>query len=128
MQLLGDFNDCIDKTLSKDEQQKLIKKCINALVEINSLNHDTKMLVTADSNKFLEEVKKIDFAVVLPGEIGHSNYSHSEAAHMKTFLDFLMIANANKIYLARTSQMFKSGFARKASMVNNVQFEEFLIK
>ena len=75
-----------------------------------------------------KEVKKIDFAVVLPGEIGHSNYSHSEAAHMKTFLDFLMIANANKIYLARTSQMFKSGFARKASMVNNVQFEEFLIK
>lgn len=128
VQLLGDFNDCIDKTLSKDEQQKLIKKCINALVEINSLNHDTKMLVTADSNKFLEEVKKLDFAVVLPGEIGHSNYSHSEAAHMKTFLDFLMIANANKIYLARTSQMFKSGFARKASMVNNVQFEEFLIK
>ena len=32
------------KTLSKDEQQKLIKKCINALVEINNMNHGTKML------------------------------------------------------------------------------------
>lgn len=128
VQLLGDFNDCIDKTLPVDEQQKLIKKCIDALFEIYSVNHDTKMLVTADSCKFLEEVKKLDFAVVLPGEIGHSNYSHSETVHMKTFLDFLMIANANKIYLARTSKMFKSGFARKASMVNNVQFEEFIIK
>lgn len=128
VQLLGDFNDCIDKTLTEKEQQKLIKKCIDALVEINNMNHGTKMLVTADSSKFLEEVKKLEFVVVLPGEIGHSNYSHSEAAHMKTFLDFMMIANASKIYLARTSQMFKSGFARKASMVNNVPFEEFIIK
>lgn len=128
VKLLGDFNDCIDKTLTEKEQQKLIKKCIDALVEINNMNHGTKMLVTADSSKFLEEVKKLEFVVVLPGEIGHSNYSHSEAAHMKTFLDFMMIANASKIYLARTSQMFKSGFARKASMVNNVPFEEFIIK
>lgn len=128
VQLLGDFKDCIDKTLSDKEQEILIRKCINAIHEIHLKHPTCKVLVTADSQKFLDEISDIEFVYIIPGAIAHLNYSEDDNAHLKTFVDFMMISSASKAYLVRTKRMFKSGFARKAAMSSDTPFEEYLIE
>lgn len=128
VQLLGDFKDCISDTLPEEQQKRLIEKCIDAIYKIHSMNFTPKVLVTADSQKFLDYVSRIDFAYVIPGKVAHLNYSEDDNAHLKTFVDFIMISSAQKVYLARMDKMFKSGFARKAAMSSNVPFEEYIIK
>ena len=82
-----------------------------------------KMLVTADSRKFLEAVKGLPFVYVIKGKVGHINYEASDEVNMKTFLDFFMIANAQKVYLAKSDKMYNSDFSRRAAMIYNKKFE-----
>ena len=81
------------------------------------------MLVTADSTKFLQAAKSLPFVYIIKGEIGHINFVYSDEVNMKTFLDFFMIANAKKVYLAKSEGMYNSDFARRASMVYDKPFE-----
>lgn len=127
VQLLGDFEDCLKQTLPVEEQNILIKKCIDAIYKIHSIENKKRILITADSQKFLNQIKNIEFVYIIPGTIGHLNYSMDENTHLKTFIDFMMISSAQKVYLARTNKMFKSGFARKAAMLSNIPFEEYII-
>lgn len=71
VQLLGDFKDCIDKTLSNKEQEELIAKCTNAIFKIHLMHPSCKVLVTADSQKFLDTISKIEFVYIIPGKIAH---------------------------------------------------------
>ena len=50
------------------------------------------------------------------------NENNSFEIHLKTFLDFFLIANATKIYLLRNGKMYKSGFPKSASMIYNIPF------
>ena len=42
---------------------------------------------------------------------------------MKTFLDFLLIADAEAVYLCKSGKMYKSAFAQTAAMVHSKPFE-----
>lgn len=128
VKLLGDFNDCINITLSDTLQEELIEKCIIAIKDIYKNNNQKKILVTSDSLKFLSRLNVLKFVYVIPGEIKHINYNNSNVDFMKTFIDFMMISRAQKAYLARTNFMYKSGFAKKAAMVNNITFHEYIIQ
>ena len=124
VQLLGDFKDCDGDTLSANEQEYLILKSIKIVEKIKEWNKSvTKVLVTADSCKFLERVKILPYVYIVEGKIGHINFENSDDINMKTFLDFLMIANAQKVYLAKSGKMYKSDFARRAAMIYNKDFE-----
>lgn len=124
MQLLGDFEDCGGDTLPISQQSELIKKSIKVVVQIMKQNPKIdKMLVTADSGKFLEAVKSLPFVYIISGKIGHINYTASDEVNMKTFLDFFMIANAQKVYLAKSGKMYNSDFSRRAAMIYNKKFE-----
>lgn len=124
MQLLGDFKDCDGDTLSEKMQEELICKSINIVKVIKEQNKCIpKILVTSDSSKFLTRVKKLPFVYIVEGKVGHINFHSSDDVNMKTFLDFFMIANANKVYLAKSEKMYNSDFARRASMIYNKTFE-----
>lgn len=124
MQLLGDFKDCDGNILLDDQQELLIHKSINILYYIKEQNPDVeRMLVTADSIKFLQAARHLPFVYIIKGEIGHINFIHSDEVNMKTFLDFYMIANAKKIYLAKSGEMYNSDFARRASMIYEKPFK-----
>lgn len=124
---LGDFKDSIKIDLNETERQRLIEACLAALEDIHKLCHK-RILVATDSPRFMEIVRQKEFVTVLPGEIVHSAHSSSKASHMKTFLDFMMIANASKIYLVRGKYLYNSGFPKKASMINNTPFKEYFIR
>ena len=124
VQLLGDFIDCDGDTLPEEEQEELIIRSIQVIKDIKKKNASIpKILITTDSVKFLERVKTLPYTYIVEGKIGHINFEHSDDVNMKTFIDFLMISNAQKVYLAKAENMYKSDFARHAAMINGRPFE-----
>ena len=124
--LLGDFTDCTEVPLPENEQILLIEKSLEAVSRISAEApaHD-KILVTADSEKYLERAKKLKNVYIVPGKTGHIDYDHSDEVNMKTFLDFFLISKAKAVYLAKGSKMYNSAFAKTAAMVNNRPFEVY---
>lgn len=122
--LLGDFEDCTGSPLPVEERQQLIDECLAAIarIRLKAPAHD-RVLVTADSPTFVEQVKHMTDVYVIPGEIGHIDYKHSDAVNMKTFLDFWLISQAKAAYLFRTGKMYNSAFAKTAAMAGGKPFE-----
>ena len=129
-QLLGDFKEDGYKVLAKDEQNVLIKKCIDKVKELHTERHpDNKILVTSDSGRFLQEItKQLDFVRIIPGKVVHMDHTANAAfdTYMKSFEDMLLLSKADKIYLLQTGDMYHSGFAKRASMINNKEYEEII--
>lgn len=148
--LLGDFTDCTGAPLPENEREEYIQTCLNAIHEIHKTApaHDC-ILITADSRTFLERVqyenwntetaegqKLLDTSetietmqplrsYIIPGKVGHIDYDHGDDVNMKTFLDFLMIADAEAVYLVKHGKMYGSAFAKTAAMVNNKVFTQY---
>ena len=129
-QLLGDFKETGYKTLSLNEQKVLIKKCINKVKELHTNNHKDKLvLVTSDSITFLQTIsKEFNFVRIIPGKVVHMDHTSdaSNEVYMKSFVDLFVLSKAEKIYLLQTGDMYHSGFAKQASMIENVPYEEVL--
>lgn len=125
-QLLGNFDQDVLRPLSQKEQTILIEKSKQVIYDLMKKHPEcSKIIVTSDSVNFINAIKNIPFVYLIPGIITHSNYKADCNSHLKTFLDFFIIANAQKVYMARTSLMYRSGFAYRASRINNVPFEEY---
>ena len=123
--IMGDFTDCTSKEYQEEDKILLSKKCIQTVKAIrkNAPLHD-KVLITADSERFLNYAKEyLDDIYIIPGKVGHIDYSNSDDVNMKTFLDFMLISKAKKIYLVKNKDMYNSAFAKTAAMVNNRDFE-----
>lgn len=123
MKLLGDFEDAWGNTLQPEEQEILIKKSLEVVKNLKERTSCPKILVTSDSQKFINKVKEIPYAYIIPGEIGHIGNSPNSNIYMKTFLDFYMISRAEKIFLGVSGEMYKSNYAKTASYISNKEFE-----
>ena len=127
-QLLGDLKDSFAEPLPDEKKTELIKICIDSIETINENNSFGKTIVTSDSKLFLEEVAKLPYVYLLPGEPDHINNSDiSNNVVRKTFWDAMMISRARKAYMVRTPIMYTSGFAKRSAMIGNVPFEEIVI-
>lgn len=129
MNLLGDFNETVElhDRLTKEEQKALIAKNIKQLQNLHNRYPERKILVNSDSTTFLQEAGKLNYVYIIPGNITHidnKSISSEYQTYEKTFLDFFMIANADKIYLMRTGQMYNSGYPFAASKIYNRPFEK----
>lgn len=129
-QLLGDFKEEGYKILSDNEQGALIKKCIGEVKELHDERHPNKIiLVTSDSGRFLQEItKQLDYVRTIPGNVVHMDHTANAAfdTYMKSFEDMLLLSKADKIYLLQTGDMYHSGFAKRAAMINNKEYEEII--
>lgn len=124
--LLGDFAEGKYPTLPIEQQKSLIAKVKNKIIELRSYKHPhSKILVTSDSRKFLDEISNIDYVYTIPGNLVHMSYTpiHDFNTHLKSFVDLMMLADAEKLYLLITDKMFHSGFAESASFINNKPYE-----
>lgn len=93
--LLGDFAE--GKALPEDEQRALIDRCVQKVEELHRRHPYWRVLVTSDSQKFIDAVSHFDFVSLLPGEIGHIDKGEQkQAVHLKTFVDFFMISRAEQ--------------------------------
>lgn len=129
LDLLSDFNEYCHTgvELTKEERSELIRRNLEQVELLHEKYPDYKVLVNSDSVTFLEKAKSLPFVYVIPGEITHVGALHQEIGSYekseKTFLDFFMIAKAEKIFLIKTGQMLKSGFPYTASLIYNKSFE-----
>ena len=124
--LLGDFSEGKYPTLSLSEQDALITKVKQKIIHIHETRHpNEKILITSDSRKFLDIIDKIEWVYTIPGTLVHMSYTpvHDFETHLKSFVDLLMLADAEKLYLLVTDDMFHSGFAESASLINNRPYE-----
>ena len=123
--LLGDFNDVIGEPLSPKAAEELIYKNIKELKAlIQDLPQCYKCLITSDSKIFLDKVASIDSRIyIIPGQISHIDVDKSsDNVWLKCFVDQNLIMNAEKVFLLRTGDMYKSGFAEFAALIGEKEF------
>lgn len=126
--LLGDFPEYDYQPLPPDEQKILIALCKQALLQLQSESH-TKILVTSDSNCFLEAVSGLGNIFTFPGKVVHVDCiaGASYETYMKSFVDFYLLAASQHIYSIGTDAMYKTEFPLYAAKLNNIPFERILI-
>ncbi|GHT86560.1 hypothetical protein FACS1894137_12310 [Spirochaetia bacterium] len=122
--LLGDFVDTVKENLiSPENQEELINKCITIVSDLKKKHIDiAKILITADSNRFINRISIYDYVYTVAGPVVHTAIKTEEnAGYLKTFLDFFLIGNARKAYFVQTK--YASGFSYMAAKVNEVPYE-----
>ena len=124
-QLLGDFKEGNYPVLKLEEQRMLIQKCRNAISKIHEKHPNKKILVTSDSSTFLESVKDVEYVYVIEGKVFHMDFNTiaSHLPYMKSFLDLFMLSDSKIVYLVRAGLMYNSGFAKRASLINNIPYK-----
>lgn len=129
LELLGDFSDDGSRVpLPEGEREQLIDQCIHQIdiIRSNAPSHD-RVVITSDSSTFINRVSVLPDVYIIPGTIGHMTFAGNNLdIHLKTFLDYYIIANARKAFMARTGNMYRSGFASHAAMITGIPFEEIV--
>lgn len=127
--LLGDFKEYRFAPLPEVDQQELITKNVNALKRISEQSN-APVLVTSDSSTFIAAVKDLKNIYTIPGKVVHiDNVVDAEGeVYLKSFVDFFMLAHAQKIYSVGTSMMYKTDFPKYAAKVHNIPFERVLVE
>lgn len=128
LDLLGDFNETwgYGKPLSEYEKKELLERIDHVLAQLHSQFPDRKILVNSDSSTFLKRYMNVDYVHMIPGNITHIDADQDEYSYEtyeKTFLDFMMIAGAERIYLIKSDKMHKSGYPYAASKIFGRPFE-----
>lgn len=129
-QLLGDFKEGDYKILSSEARRQLIECCIGKVAEIAEKKHPgSPVLITSDSVTFLETIaQRLPYVFTIPGKVVHMDYTldANYKTYLKSFVDMLTLSHAEKIYLLKTGEMYKSGFAKRAAKVSNTAYEEII--
>lgn len=118
---LGDFVDTQQgEPLPEPLRQQLLDKCVAQVRQLHDRHPESRILVCSDSPTFLRTVAPLPYTYIYSGRMvhfdvpdGQSNYELYE----KTFVDFLLIANASHICRLETRWIRKSGFPYAASRV-----------
>lgn len=131
MELLGDFNESADRAaqgLPAHEQQALLEGCGRQIERIHAERPSATILVTSDSARFIDFVTtRYDYVRTLPGEIGHIDVvNDNRAVHTKTFLDFLVLAEAAEHFYLVGPGMYRGNFSRRAAQITDSPFHEVI--
>ena len=134
--LLGDFPEYRFKPIEdKSERDTLIGKCLQSVRDtLSKAPPGTPLLVTSDSVSFLKMASEINGVFIIPGSLSHMDGSRPEKKdgshkpYIKSFLDFFMLAGAQKVSCIGTSIMYQSEFPMYAAKINDVPFERIRIE
>lgn len=123
--IMGDFKDTTNHVLSENEKQELQKKLLSAMV--NKAEEAKKQAyVFSDSLNFINYVILNSSIKTLEGTPLHmDNFVGNDAieGHLKTLIDFFMLANSDTVYFLKAESMYSSGFSKYAAMVGGTKFE-----
>ena len=123
MQLMGDFKDCKGDVLSEKERRMLLDKSLSVVHQLYQ-KEKKRILVTSDSQSFIDEVIQYPFVYVAPGKIGHIGYAQGTDVYEKMFVDFFLISQAEHVYMAFSGKMYRSNFAKTAALSTGVPYDE----
>jgi hypothetical protein len=101
--------------LAEDNKEILINRCLKGITNIIGENTGKQVIVFSDSKIFLDRVKELP-VYVLDGKIGHISFENDKEIIIKTFIDFYMISNAERIYMIKAPEMYASVFSYYAAL------------
>lgn len=131
--LLGDSNTSFGGgKLNETQQQDLINDCVRQLYRLHEANPQyEKIMVTSDSQRFINTIQSIEWVYITPGKNGQIFYgrnkddsSVADNTILRTFLDFLVISHADKVYMAHTGLMYRSQYVLTATRTTGIPYEE----
>ena len=124
-QLLGDFKEG-GYILPESEREAYILKCIKGVVELHLRYPTEPILVTSDSKMFLDRLSYLDYVYIIPGNVVHMGFTFdaSQDVYMKSFVDYFMLSNAKKVFQITDKLLFRSGFPKRAAMLNDAKYVE----
>lgn len=131
--ILGDFVDTDRKNqvLSQEEQNILLND-LKANIKKEASNYtDNQICVFSDSIIYLDFIKQNTNYIVLDGEPIHPDnleQEFSKEEHLKTILDFFVIATCDEIVLLRKPFMYSSAYTKYASYLYQKPFKEIVIQ
>lgn len=130
-QLLGDFREG-GETLSDNEKETYIKRCINTVKNLHTQKPEVNILVTADSVTFLKQLEacQLPYVYIIPGKIVHIGFTFdaNKQTYMKSFVDMYMLSYARTVYLVRDKKMYHSGFPYRAALLGKTEYKEIWLK
>lgn len=129
--LIGDFKDSNYPELKTEEEKEwYITMCIQMFKQLHKeYPYLSKILVTADSPRFLKEVSSLPYVYIILGLVVHMDNVHQNNynLHLKSFLDFLLISKAQKCISYSCSRMFShTKFAKTAALIGEKEFIEIV--
>ena len=119
LELLGDFKEPkATLTLYEHGRKELVERCVAKIKELHTKWPDRKILVTSDSRRFLDACRHLDYVHVADGQISHVDVAGG-ADHTKTFVDFLLISGAERVFQIKTPPMYGGNFSLRAAQAGN---------
>lgn len=128
MNLIGDSTEFkeINPTLPEVEQQELIEKSLEQLRCLRSEWKQYRIMLCTDSAHFVSIVtEQMPEVYVVPGEIKHIGTAedNNDVSTIKMFLDYYLIAEADRVYNFVSNGMWKSAFPEYAAKIGQKPFE-----
>lgn len=124
--LLGDFKDSyFAHETNEVNKQYYLDRCKKFISRIhNQYPQYQKILITADSNIFINEIKDLPYVYIIKGNIVHMDYvSENISGHLKTMIDYFLISKADKVFCYSCGEMFKATkFAKTAALIGGKEF------
>ncbi|RAJ16997.1 hypothetical protein [Olleya aquimaris] len=123
--LMGDFVDTTSKVLSVTEKEQLSQKLL-AIINRVKAESNINTYVFSDSINFINYIKQNTTVKVVEGNPFHmDNFTKSThlEGHLKTVIDFFMIANSENVYFLNVKPMYNSSFSKYAAIIGNTDFQ-----
>lgn len=128
---LGDFDEPNAKVVSDSEKHNILNKSKDSLIKFVD-NHacNKNVLVLSDSVLFLNFIKDIPNVYVFPDNIHHLSsltncFEEYNNVYDKILLDFNLIMDAEKAYIAQSNFLYRSGFPLVASCCTGKKLETY---
>jgi hypothetical protein len=107
---LEHFEEHYYNAVSQDKKEELIQRCQAGIRTIMDAHKGIPVIVFSDSNVFLTRVKELPVHV-LDGKIGHISFNKEKDVITKTFVDFYMISEAQRVYVIKAPEMYATVFS-----------------
>lgn len=120
----GDFFEAENPSASIIDQESMILKC-HTNIELIIEKYKLPVLCTSDSQLFLNSLSAKRDVYTIPGKVVHMDYSTGQdfEIYEKSFIDFYMLGQGQRVIQFKGEHLWKSGFSRLAAYVQGTEYE-----
>jgi len=123
---LGTIEDSRYPTLPKEQQELLIKRCHVALSKIAKENQ-LPVYVFSDSVRFLATLSSLPVHTLANKKIAHVSHATDKESVLKTFVDWYIIAQSQKVYRLLSDELYKTNFSLYAALTGRAEVIDYII-
>lgn len=126
--LLGDYPEYQYAPASLNRQKEIVEACKTFVVSLRERSNKN-ILITSDSERLTKEFENMKGIYINTGSAAHVDTQSNAPLeqYSKSFVDFYLLSDAEKIYSVGTKEMYDSDFPRYAAKLNERPFERIVL-